>query len=85
MAVPRIREEVQRRPSFTDQLGGAINAYNQYSQQKQQGEQQKAQQQAIAQQFPELADLPPEMQKAAIPQLLKGRQGPTALQQTQEN
>jgi hypothetical protein len=74
MAHLQITEGRQRRPSFTDQLGSAVNAYSQYSQQKQQAEQEKQQQVAIAQQFPELANLPPEMQKAAIPQLLKGRQ-----------
>ncbi len=74
----------RQKQSFSQQLGNVANAYSQYSQEKELAMQQKAQQQAIAKQFPELAGMPPEMQKAAIPQLLKGRQGPTALQQTQE-
>ncbi len=83
MSLP-IRPERQRGPSLSQGLGNVANAYSQYSQEKEIAKQQKMQQEAIAKQFPELAGMPPEMQKAAIPQLLKGRQGMTPLQQTQE-
>ncbi len=70
-----------RGPSTGKQLASGINsvlgAYNEYKQNA-------AQQKAIAQQFPELANLPPEMQKAAIPQLLKGRQGQQQIAQKQD-
>lgn len=74
----------RQKQSFSQQLGNVANAYSQMSQEKEMARKEIAQQKAIAQQFPELAGMPPEMQKAAIPQLLKGRQGPTSLQQSQQ-
>jgi len=46
--------------------------------------QQHQQNQAISERFPELAGLPPEMQKAGLTELLRGQRGLTPLQQSQK-
>jgi len=70
--------------NFQEQLlGGLEQGLNAY-QKHQDFRREQSQQKALAQQFPELAGLSPEMQKAALPQLLKGRQGLNPLQKTQQ-
>ena len=80
----QITQPRQRRPSFSESLGNVANAYGQYSQEKQQARQMQEQQNSIAQRFPELAGLSPELQKVGMAELLKQQGRQSSLQQKQD-